>query len=127
MSQVISIKVPANFDDACAMFRNEAGITGTNNKEFMIFYDSTTKEIRCEGSYPDSILLALEKTKDQFGGTLFYEGEEWTIDLGEKVEEASTLEKARIILMIVFFPVTIVYLLLRTFIWLPYKIWKETR
>jgi hypothetical protein len=133
MSQIISIKLPSHFDEACADFRSEAGIADTNGidysdcDDFMIFYDQEVREIRCEGSYPDSVVSALGKTKKRFNGTLFYEGEEWNPDSEEQLEEASTLGKIWIALMIIFFPITLVVLLFRTVAWLPYKIWKQTR
>ncbi len=133
MSQVVSIKVPSHFNAACVDFRNEANISDQNGKDyseckdFIVFYDTTAREIRCEGSFPDSVFFALEKTKERFGGTLFYEGEEWNEDYEEKIKEESTLGKIWIVLMIVFFPITLIYIFFRAVIWVPYKIWKETR
>ena len=133
MSQVVSISVPMHFEEACAMFRNEANIADSNGKdysdchEFMVFYDETSNEIRCEGNLPDTIFSALVKVKERFGGKLFYEGEEWNEKDDEIIDEASLKEKTWIILAIIFFPVTLIYLLLRAIVWVPYKIWKATR
>ena len=133
MSQVVSITVPSHFDEACAEFRKEADIADKNGKhysdckDFMVFYDTAAREIRCEGSFSNSVFLSLQKTKQRFGGTLFYEGEEWNEDHAEEPEEASTLGKMWIVLMVVFFPITLIYLFFRTVVWIPYRIWKETR
>ncbi len=131
MSQVISVTVPDNFSEACSAFQKEADITCSDGSEFsdchefMVFYDKSAREIRCEGNYPDSVFSALVNVKEQFNGKLFYEGEEW--NQNEDVGKASTLEKFWLILAIVFFPVTLIYLLLRAVVWVPYKIWKLTR
>lgn len=133
MSQVLSLKITANFDEACSEFRKEAGIADTDSHgysycgEFMVFYDSAAMKIRCEGDHPDSVFSALKKTQERYGGTLFYEGEEWDGDSAETVTEAGRWDKVWIAFAIAFFPITLIYLLLRTLIWLPYKIWKETR
>ncbi len=133
MSQVVSIKVPANFEQACFEFRNKANISDAHGKDcsdckdFMIFYDTTLHEIRCEGSFPDSVFSALVEVKDRFDGKLFYEGEEWDERDDESVNESSPLEKLWIIFAIVFFPVTLIYLLLRVVVWVPFKIWRATR
>jgi len=133
MSQVVSIRVLSHFDEACAAFRKESDIADTigkhysDCKDFMVFYDTAAREIRCEGILPDSAFSALQKTKEQFGGTLFYEGEEWKEDHAEEPEEANTSGKIWIVLMVVFFPITLIYILFRTVFWVPYRIWKETR
>ena len=133
MSQVVSVRVPKHFKDACAEFRNEANIEISNSEDysdchdFVVFYDESTQEIRCEGNFPDSVFSALVKVRDRFSGKLFYEGEEWNEKENEFVDEAGPLEKVWLILAIVFFPVTLVYLLLRAVIWVPFKIWKATR
>ncbi len=133
MSQVISIKVPSHYEEACAEFRKEMktadrrGYNKSAEHEFMIFYDESAHEIRCEGNIPDSVFSALIKVKGQFDGKLFYEGEEWSEEDGEVVDEASPMEKAWIILAIIFFPVTLIYLFVRAIVWVPFKIWKATR
>ena len=133
MSQVVSVKVPMHFKEACAELQNEAGIENTNGEDFsdchdfMVFYDESTHEIRCEGNFPDSVFSALVKVRDQFGGELLYEGEEWNERENEIIDEAGSLEKVWLILAIVFFPITLIYLLLRAMVWVPFKIWKATR
>ena len=132
MSQVLSVRVPGHFEEACAKFRNEANIADTKGEdysafhEFMVFYDEASNEIRCEGNFPDTVFSALVKVKTDFNGKLFYEGEEWNEE-DEVVDKASFLEKTWIILSIVFFPVTLIYLLLRATVWIPFKIWKSTK
>lgn len=132
MSQVVSIRVLVHFEEACAKFRNETNIADTKGKDysdcqdFMVFYDGRSHEIRCEGNFPDSVFSTLIKVKDRFGGKLFYEGEEWNEE-AEVVNESSSLKKTWIIFAIVFFPITLIYLLLRVVVWVPFKIWKATR
>ncbi|HEC19568.1 MAG TPA: hypothetical protein ENI97_09510 [Gammaproteobacteria bacterium] len=133
MSQVISIRVPEHYEEACAEFRKEtdtADGNGSNKSvehEFIIFYDDSAHEIRCEGNIPDSVFSALVRVKDLFGGKLFYEGEEWREEDDQAVTEARPLEKVWLILAIIFFPVTLIYLLLRVVVWVPFKVWKATR
>ena len=133
MSQVVSVRVPMFFKEACVEFQNETNIADTNGKvysdchEFMVFYDESTCEIRCEGNFPDSVFTALVKIKERFDGKLLYEGEEWNVEENEVSDEAGSLEKTWLILAIIFFPVTLIYLLLRAIVWLPFKIWKATR
>lgn len=133
MSQVVSIKVPAHFENACAEFQNLANIPDADGEDcwycdgFMVVFDKISHEIRCEGSFPDSLFSALVKVKEQFGGQLLYEGEEWNEKGDEAVAESNSLGKIWIILAIVFFPVTLIYLLLRILVWAPFKIWKATR
>ncbi|WP_200382734.1 hypothetical protein [Thiococcus pfennigii] len=133
MSQVISIKVPEHYEEACVAFQKEmdlADVNGLNEsagQKFMVSYDKSAYEIQCEGDFPDSVFSALVMVKDQFGGKLFYEGEEWNEKDGEVVEEAGSLEKIWIILAIVFFPIALIYLLIRVVVWIPFKVWKATR
>lgn len=133
MSQVISVRVPASFAEACAEFRNQAEIIHTDDsecsvhKDFMVCYDHAVREIRCEGNLPDLVYSALETIKERYGGTLFYEGEELNAEDEQNVAEATSMGKIWIILMIIFFPISLIYLVLRTFVWLPYRIWKDTR
>ena len=133
MSQVVSVRVPMHFKEACAEFRNEANLANTNREDcsgshdFMVFYDESTQEIRCEGDFPDSVFSAFVKVRDRFGGNLFYEGEEWNEGENEVVDRAGPLEKLWLIIAIAFFPVTLIYLFLRAVIWVPFKIWKATR
>ena len=130
MSQVISIRVPEHYEDACAAFQKEVDLDAVNDfveRGFMFFYDESIYEIRCEGLIPDSIFSALVKVKGQFDGKLFYEGQEWNDLECELVEKAGLLEKIWIVLAVLFFPITIIYFLLRVFIWVPFKIWKSTR
>ncbi len=120
------------FEEACMMFRNEANIADTHGKDysdchdFLVFYDQTAHEIRCEGNFPDTVFSALIKVKERFNGKLFYEGEEWN-DENNVIDEASLTEKTWSILAIIFFPVTLIYLLFRIVVWVPFKIWKATR
>lgn len=133
MSQIISIRVPEHYKEACAAFRNDTNlaensdINESEEHEFIIFYDESSYEIRCEGNIPDSVFFALIKVKGLFGGKLFYEGEEWDEEDGEIVNEAEPLEKMWIALAIIFFPITLIYLLLRVIVWVPFKFWKATR
>ncbi len=132
MSQVVSLSVTGNYDKASAEFRNlisedsgeEANSTG---KDFEVFYDELGKEIRCEGDYPDSVFSSLVKIKLQYGGKLLYEGEEWIGEDEEEVDQTGVMGKILIVLALIFFPLTIVYLLLRALLWLPYKLWKATK
>jgi len=133
MSQVVSIRVPEYYKEACAAFQNEIDLAdqGATNRtvgrKFMIFYDESSCEIRCEGDFPDSVFSALLKVKDRFGGKLFHEGEEWNEKEDELVNKAKPLEKIWIMLAITFFPVTMIYVLLRLIVWVPYKFWKATK
>lgn len=133
MSQVISIRVPERYREACTAFRGDANLADKHGKdksdeqEFVIYYDQSSYEIRCEGNIPDSVFSALVKVRDRFGGQLFYEGEEWNEEDNEIVNEAKPLEKMWIALAIIFFPITVVYLILRVFVWAPFKVWKATR
>jgi hypothetical protein len=132
MSQVVSIRVPENYAEACAAFQRETSADNCKDNiftspDFTVFYDESLHEIRCEGNYPESVFFALVKIRDQFGGKLFYEGEEWNEEDGDEVAEAGLLEKALIVLAIIFFPITLVYLLLRIILWIPFKIWRATR
>jgi hypothetical protein len=133
MSQVISIRVPEHYEEACAAFQKEmdlADVNGLNESSgqlFMVSYDKSANEIQCEGDFPDSIFSALVMVKDQFGGKLFYEGEEWNENDDEVVEEAGSLTKLRSVLAIIFFPITLIYLLIRVVVWVPFKVWKATR
>jgi hypothetical protein len=58
---------------------------------------------------------------------LFYEGEEWHEEEGEVVNEGKPLGKIWFSLSIIFFPITLMYLLLRAIVWIPFKVWKATR
>ncbi len=134
MSQVISIRVPSRYDEACAEFQKEAGVEvkeGLNksgNHVYMVSYLKSSHEIECQGDYPDSVFNAMLKVKESFGGKLFYEGEEWNIEEKlEPVTKAGTIEKIWVVLCVLFFPITIAYLLFRLFIWIPYKVWRLTR
>jgi hypothetical protein len=133
MSQVISIRVPEPYEEACAAFQKEidhADINGLNKsvgQKFIISYDKAAHVIQCEGDLPDSVFSALVIVKDQFGGKLFYEGEEWNENDGEVADEAGPLEKIWIVLATIFFPITLIYLLIRIVVWVPFKIWKATR
>ena len=133
MSQVVSIRVSEYYKEACAAFQKEIDLAdqgGTNRavgRKFMIFYDESSCEIRCEGDYPDSFVSALIKVKDKFGGKLFYEGEEWNEKEDEVLSKAKPLEKILVLLAIIFFPVTMVYVLLRLIVWVPYKFWRATK
>lgn len=133
MSQVISIRVPEHYEEACVAFQKETnladvnGLTESEGQKFMVSYDKSAHEIQCEGDFPDSVFSALVMVKDQFGGKLFYEEEEWNEDYVEVVDEAGSLNKIWLILAIIFFPVTLVYLLIRVVVWVPFKVWKATR
>ncbi|MES9981367.1 MAG: hypothetical protein ABW107_21855 [Candidatus Thiodiazotropha sp. 6PLUC5] len=65
MSQVISIKVPDRYEEACAAFQKEtdlADVNGLNESEgqkFMVSYDKSAHEIQCEGEFPNSVFSAL--------------------------------------------------------------------
>lgn len=132
MGQVVSVKVTPNFEQACSVFRNEANISESNDRAFtggddlVIIYDETAHEIRCEGHLSDSVISALIEVKEQFGGKLFYEGEEF--DDNDDIEggESSVREIAWIVLSVIFFPITLIYLFLRILVWLPLKTWKTT-
>ena len=131
MSQVVSVVVKSHFEQACSMFRDEADISDNIDNsysdcgDFIVVYDESLGEIRCEGHLSDSVISSLITVKDQFGGKLFYEGEVWNED--EVIEEESPIKKTWIILAIVIFPVTLIYLILRIVIWVPYKLWKATK
>jgi hypothetical protein len=134
MSQVISIKVPEHcYTKACAAFQKEVhlgdkkGLHECGEQRFMIFYDENFHEIRCEGNFPDSVFSSLVKINEQFGGKLLYEGEEWHEENDEVVNEGKPLRRIWVFLSIIFFPVTLLYVLLRTIVWIPYKVWKSTR
>jgi hypothetical protein len=134
MSQVISIKVPEHcYTKACAAFQKEVHLGGKKGlhecgeQRFMIFYDENFHEIRCEGNFPDSVFSSLVKINEQFGGKLLYEGEEWHEENDEVVNEGKPLRRIWVFLSIIFFPVTLLYVLLRTIVWIPYKVWKSTR
>ena len=133
MSQVIFTRVPSQYEEACAEFRKEMKFSGKSNprgfaeQDFIIHLDESAHEIRCEGRIPDSVFSALILVKDRFKGKLFYEGKEWSEKDGEVVEKVSRMEKAGIILAIVFFPFTLIYLLIRAVVWVPYSVWKATR
>ncbi len=115
-------------------FQKETNLTVTSDvintsdkHEFMIFYDDDFYEIRCEGNFPDSVFSALIKVKSLFGGKLFYEGEEWNGEDVEAVTKAKPLEKMWLVLAIIFFPITLIYLFLRITILVPFRLWKATR
>ncbi|MCG5513749.1 hypothetical protein [Ectothiorhodospira shaposhnikovii] len=133
MSQVVSIRVPEHYEEACTMFQKEANLAHKSiieksvECEFMVFFDESSYEIRCEGKIPDSVFSALVNVKDMFGGRLFYEEEEWNAEDGEVASEAKPLEKILIVLAIIFFPITLIYILLRVIVWIPFKVWKATR
>lgn len=133
MSQVISIRLPEHYEEACAVFQKEAdladinGLNESEGHEFMVSYNKLVHEIQCEGELPASVLSALLMVKEQFGGKLFYEAEEWNEDFGEIVDEAGPLNKTWLILAILFFPISLVYLFIRVVVWVPFKIWKATR
>jgi len=131
MSQVISIKLPSHFKEACIEFQRELEVLGIKNnykcEDFLISFDGESGEIRCEGAFPDSVYSALKKINKKYDGKLFYEDEEWEEGHEEQVEEMSNLEKIKIIILIIFFPVTLIYLFLRALVWVPFKIWKATR
>jgi hypothetical protein len=133
MSQVISIRVPDNYEEACVAFKKEIdladsnGLNETEKRRFMVSYDNSAHEIQCEGDFPDSVFSALVMVKDQFGGKLFYEGVEWKENESEVVEGVGPHNKIWIILGIIFFPITLVYLFIRVVVWVPFKIWKATR
>ncbi len=128
MSQVVSIRVPEHYEEACTEFQREASVGGSNegittSQDFTVFYDESLNEIRCEGNYPDSIFSALVNIRDKFDGKLFYEGEEWH----EEINESNLVGKIMIVLAVIFFPITLVYLLIRIVFWIPFKVWKATR
>jgi hypothetical protein len=133
MSQVISVRVPDHYEEACAAFQNEVNLVDvvdlieSTGKKFIVSYDKSAYKIECQGDIPDSVFSALVMVKDQFNGKLYYEGEEWNVNNVEAIEEAGSLEKIWIILAIIFFPITLVYLLIRVVIWVPYKVWKATK
>jgi len=132
MSQVVSIRVPEHYEKACAEFRRKASADISNEansagSEFMVFYDESFHEIRCEGNFPDSVFSALVKVKEKFGGKLFYEGVEWNKEGDEEVDEAGLMGRIWMVFAIIFFPVTIVYFLFRIVFWIPFKAWKATR
>ena len=133
MSQVISLRVDGDFKKACEIFRNEAKLTenpNENNRDsnkFLISYDASEKEISIEGDYPERLLTALLKVEELCGGDLLYEGEEWDEDRQESNNEASLLQKTGIIIMVIFFPVTLFFLLVRAIIWVPYQLWKALK
>ena len=133
MSQVVSIVVTSSFDEACALFRDEADVSDMKRDdypdcgEYIVVYDKEAHEIRCEGRLSNAAISALTTVRDRFGGKLLHEGVELNESGDEIIEEASPKEKMWIILAIVFFPVTLIYLFLRIVIWVPYKIWEATK
>ncbi len=103
MSQVVSIRVPEHYEEACREFQREASVGGSNgsittSQDFTVFYDESLNEIRCEGNYPDSIFSALVNIRDKFDGKLFYEGEEWH----EEINESNLVRKLMIVLAVIF-------------------------
>jgi hypothetical protein len=93
----------------------------------MVFYNDSSREIQCEGRIPDAILDALVEVNDLYGGKLLYEGAEWDEDNEQEVDEAKPREKVWLVLAIIFFPITLLYLLLRLIVWVPIMFWKATR
>ena len=133
MSQVVSIVVESGFEEACKAFNTAADIPGPNEEgfvdceDFIVSYDESAGEIVAQGHLSDEVVSAFFMIRDQYGGRLFYEGEAWDGQDGQVVEAASRREKMWIMLGILFFPLTLVYLLLRLVVWVPYKLWKFTR
>lgn len=133
MSQVVSIVVTSRFEEARKEFISQAKIPDSSeggifgSKSFSVSFDESAGEIAAQGRLPDEVVSAFVKIQEKYGGKLFYEGEALEEIDDPVVEEAGRREKLLIILGIVFFPVTMLYLLLRLVIWLPFKLWKITR
>ncbi len=133
MSQVISIKVPCQYEEACAEFQKElfnSSCTSNDDsaeQDFIITYDESAHEIQCEGNISDLVFSALMLIKDRFDGELFYERKKWREKDDENVEEAGSMEKAWIVLANIFFPLTLLFLFIRAVVWVPYRIWKAIR
>ena len=132
MSQVLSVKVESRFAEACAFFKKKKKIEDNSDEVnldcggFIVSFDESENEICCEGNVSELAYEALEKVKAKFDGSFLYEGVNIeSLDEGN-VPEASIWGKFWIILAIVFFPITLVYLFVRM-LWIFFKLWKETR